>query len=51
MGVNAEEWKTVVTATKNQRKIRKSLQIQLLKREEEANKRKLRNKLRNEKKK
>jgi hypothetical protein len=40
----------ITTVTKKQRKFRKELQIRLLKREEEENKKKLRNKLRNEKK-
>jgi hypothetical protein len=37
----------IKTVTKKQRKFRKELQIRLLKREEEENKKKLRNKLRN----
>jgi hypothetical protein len=40
----------IKTVTKKQRKFRKELQIRLLKGEEEENKKKLRNKLRNEKK-
>jgi hypothetical protein len=39
----------IKTVTNKQRKFRKELQIRLLKREEEENKKKLRNKLRNEK--
>jgi hypothetical protein len=41
----------IKTVTKKQRKSRKELHIRLLKREEEENKKKLRNKLKNEKKK
>jgi hypothetical protein len=41
-GENTEERKTVNTVTKKHRKSRKELQIQLLKREEEENERKLR---------
>jgi hypothetical protein len=40
----------IKTVTKKQRKFRKELQIRLLKREEEENKKNLRNKLRKEKK-
>jgi hypothetical protein len=39
----------ITAVTKKQRKFRKELQIRLLKREEEENKKKLRNKLRNKK--
>jgi hypothetical protein len=39
----------IKTVTKKQRKFRKELHIRLLKREEEENKKKLRNKLRNKK--
>jgi hypothetical protein len=39
----------IKTVTKKQRKFRKELQIRLLKREEEENKKKLRNKLTNKK--
>jgi hypothetical protein len=41
----------IKTVTKKQRKFRKELQIRLIKREEEENKKRLRNKLRNERKK